>query len=386
MKNVLLAFLKKPTTIVGIVAALMFQLIFSIVWMTGYNGITDNIEKLKVALVNEDQGIGKDIVKNLASTLPFQNASFDSLEKAQQALEHREVHLVVHIPANFSATLQSPDTAKIEYLINESNPAMIKNIMQGVIAKITATVNKEAVKMGTLNLLGQTKIAPEQATQLAEGLSERVVGETNSLNPVKNFAHQMIPMMLVLASYVGAMIMALNMHQSAAELGVQANRWLRFVVRGVINIVASVVIAFVGSSLIMALGGHVDQGFLAMWGFQSLFVMTFLFVAQIFLLLFGPAGMLFNIIMLSMQLVSSGAMVPRELLNGFFYELGKFLPATYAVEGNMNLLFGGPGIQDSSLALVLIMLVSIGIGLLSVAVIPEKKKQSNALPISAMVK
>lgn len=42
MKNVRLAlsnFIKQPSTIAGILTAMMFQLIFSLVWMTGYDGV-----------------------------------------------------------------------------------------------------------------------------------------------------------------------------------------------------------------------------------------------------------------------------------------------------------------------------------------------------------
>ena len=54
--------------------------------------------------------------------------------------------------------------------------------------------------------------------------------------------------------------------------------------------------------------------------------------------------MLFNIAMLSLQLVSSGAIVPRELLSNFYHSISNFFPATYAVNGLMNILFGGPGV------------------------------------------
>src|SRR5690606_19839559 len=131
-------------------------------------------------------------------------------------------------------------------------------------------------------------------------------------------------------------------------------RWQRFGARVVINLVSSVIIALVGTSLVMALGGQSDNGFLAVWGFQALFLLTFMFVSQLFLILFGMGGMLFNIMLLSAQLVSSGAMLPRELLSDFYNSLSWFLPATYAVEGSMNLLFGGPGASHAVFGLLLV--------------------------------
>ncbi|WP_156807447.1 hypothetical protein [Effusibacillus pohliae] len=34
--------------------ALMFQVVFGVVWMTGYDGVSDNVKKLKIAVVNRD--------------------------------------------------------------------------------------------------------------------------------------------------------------------------------------------------------------------------------------------------------------------------------------------------------------------------------------------
>ncbi|MOA28559.1 hypothetical protein D3C78_1495110 [compost metagenome] len=97
-------------------------------------------------------------------------------------------------------------------------------------------------------------------------------------------------------------------------------------------------------------------------------MLTFMFTAQMFLYVFGMAGMLFNIIMLSAQLVSSGAIVPRELLSDFYIKLGEMLPATYAVEGTMNILFGGPSISSDALALLVIAAAALVISVLMVTV------------------
>jgi uncharacterized phage infection (PIP) family protein YhgE len=162
----------------------------------------------------------------------------------------------------------------------------------------------------------------------------------------------MVPMMMVLASYVGAMIMGMNIEQSGMAISASTTRWARFAARSLINVVSAAAVSLVGASLLAALGGQIEAGFLALWGFQFLFLLTFMFVSQMFLYLFGMAGMLFNIMLLSVQLVSSGAMVPRELLNDFYTGLSKLLPATYAVDGNMNILFGGPGVGNDAIALL----------------------------------
>lgn len=115
----------------------------------------------------------------------------------------------------------------------------------------------------------------------------------------------MAPMMMLLASYVGTMIMSMNMAQSSLALAASGmGRWRLFAARNIINAAAAVFVSLIGSSLLLLLGGQAEQGFLALWGFQSLSVLAFILLSQLSLLLFGMGGMLMNILLLSVQLVT----------------------------------------------------------------------------------
>lgn len=362
MRNALQAFMKRPTTWVGILTALMFQVIFSVIWMTGYNGVTDRTDQLRIAIVNEDVAMGQAITANMQENLPFDIVESDSLEKAREELNERDLQMVVYIPADFSQKATDANgQGSLIYYMNESNPALIKSIMSGAATQITAEVNKQAVAIGIQKTLAGANVPEAQATATSASLSERVTSDIQSSNVVQGMNNQMVPMMMVLASYVGAMIMGMNLEQSSMGVAAQAGKWRRFAARSVINVAAAVVVSLVGATLLVSLGGQVEQGFLHLWGFQLLFLLTFMFVSQMFLYLFGMAGMLFNIMLLSAQLVSSGAIVPRELLSDFYTGLGAALPATYAVEGNMNILFGGPGVGSEVTILLLIALVAIAV-------------------------
>lgn len=59
MLQALRALFKKPPVIVGIATALMFQVIFSVIWMTAYSGVNDRTKELTVAIVNEDGELSK---------------------------------------------------------------------------------------------------------------------------------------------------------------------------------------------------------------------------------------------------------------------------------------------------------------------------------------
>lgn len=368
MKQSLQVLMKRPAAKTAIVTALMFQIIFCVIWMTAYNGVTDRVTELKIAVVNEDAGLGKAIAAKLTQELPFETETAATRDGALQRLESREVQLVVALPADFTKQVQTAgQTARIDYYVNESNPQMIKSVMTGVTATITAGANKEAVAGGIQLVLAQQQLPAQQAQAAAQGMAEKVTSKVESLHPVKGMNNQMVPMMLVLASFVGAMIMQMNLQQAAAETGFPEGRWAMFGARAVVNAASALVISALGSALVLALGGQNDAGFISIWLFQSLFLATFMFYSQVFLLLMGAPGMLLNIISLSLQLVTSGAMVPRELLSGFYGGLGEYLPATYAVTGLMNLLFGGPSVADSAGALLLILAVCLALGAAAVA-------------------
>ncbi|WP_282939779.1 ABC transporter permease [Paenibacillus sp. RC67] len=380
MLEALQAYMKKPATIVGIVTAMMFQVIFSIIWMTGYAGVTDNTKHLKIAVVNEDNAMGVKVADQLKANMPFQLLTESSYDTAKQQLEHREVQMVLHIPADFSKQLQTPgQKGQIEYTINESNPALIKSMMQGVANGVTSTVNKEAVAAGAQAVLTQANMPSQQAQGIAQGLAEKVTGQFEYTNPVSGMANQMIPMMLVLASFVGAMIMGMNVQQATMMLGHKVSKWSKFAARMIINVVSSIFIALVGTSLVLSLGGTSAGGFVSMWLFQALFLLTFMLFSQLFLIVFGMAGMLFNITMLSVQLVSSGAMVPRELLSDFYLTLSGYLPATYAVKGIMNILFSGSGAtaEAGSLAVILVVCGALG------AIATGLRREAQAAPARA---
>lgn len=92
------------------------------------------------------------------------------------------------------------------------------------------------------------------------------------------------------------------------------------------------------------------------WFFLFLAFLTFVSLTQLSIVLFGPGRMIFNIILLSLQLVSAGVMVPREMLPLFYEKISAVLPATYVAEALFTITFGGSNIFSDVLALVIILL------------------------------
>ncbi|GIO86892.1 hypothetical protein J25TS5_38240 [Paenibacillus faecis] len=385
MKKSLQAYLKAPQTKVGIITALMFQVIFSLIWMTAYDGVNERVSSFQIAVVNEDGAFGEKLVGGLRQSVPFAWETGLTADEAKQALEDREVQMIMTIPEKFGQTLQTPGQAgTLQYTINGSNASMVKSVMESAAARITESLNRLVSTQAIQTAFQEMALPEAQAGQLAQGLSGKVASQVDVVHPIDGMNNQMVPMMLVLASFVGSMIMGMNLQQAAAGMNPGISGGSRFAARVVLNVGASLLVSLVGTSLVFALGGQAEQGFFIFWMFQSLLVLTFLFFTQMFLLLFGMAGMLFNIAGLSLQLVSSGAMVPRQLLSHFYQAVGDYLPATYAVEGLMNVQFTGAGgaVASDMLRLAVIMGVSLAIGLTAELVKGRKRgpaKESQVL-------
>lgn len=383
MKTAILAYLKKPQTIIAVVVALMAQMIFCAVWMTAYDGVLDRVDRLHIAIVNEDGEFGSNLEKQLQHDLPFEVAPLTA-EQATDGLLKRDVHLILTIPEAFDQALATPGAqAKLGFTLNESNPQLTKSVMQSAIAQITEQVNRNAAMQGTEVVLQQLRMSAEQASQTAQGLVGKVTSDLKALNPVDGMHNQMVPMMLVLASYVGAMMMAMNIHQVSESIGSALSKKQHFAFRSFIIVVAAALISIAGSSFIAALGGQMDSGFGLFWLFHFLTLLTFMFFAQMFLVVFGMAGMFLNMAMLSMQLVTSGTIVPLQMLNGFYQWLGHFLPATYSVEGIMNLQFGGNHTDRDVLLLLVTLLCSLAITAAVTAIKKQPASEKTTIPAPA---
>lgn len=120
------------------------------------------------------------------------------------------------------------------------------------------------------------------------------------------------------------------------------------------------------------------------WFFLFLAFLTFVSLTQLSIVLFGPGGMIFNIILLSLQLVSAGVMVPREMLPLFYEKISAVLPATYVAEAFFTTPFGESNIFSDVLALVIILLSILVLTVLRISFSRIKKADTVEKPKAAL--
>jgi len=98
MKNLYLSLLKTRSVIIGLITAIIFQVLFSIIWITGYDHVTDRIDQFKIIIVNEDSKIGAQVANNLEENLKFKITQSSVLKSAMDKLDDRKVQMVIYIP------------------------------------------------------------------------------------------------------------------------------------------------------------------------------------------------------------------------------------------------------------------------------------------------
>ncbi|PFA21880.1 MULTISPECIES: YhgE/Pip domain-containing protein [Bacillus cereus group] len=371
--NILKQFLKMPGTYIGIVVALAFQLIFFCIWLTAYDGVNERANEMKIAIVNQDANMGSKIGEELKKNLPFQVTKEKSMETAKREMDKHSYDMIIEIPASFSKNISEKGKTDLNFHINQANSMMAKQMMEGVAKQVHDNVNKEISNYKRQIVTGKLQDMSPENIEVIKSLTGDSVGFTvYKVHNAEGFSVNMVPLMIVLASFVGAMVMSVELSKVAKEVG---GDWSNFLSRQAINGIVSILLACITIGLMKGFQVESQETIGNVWLFQAIVFFAFLSLTQMFLVLFGNAGMLFNIISLSLQLVSSGVIVPHAMLSKTYQTIGELFPATYAAEGYFAIVFGGGDLKGNIISLLFIIVVTQIVALIAVGVSIVLKKR-----------
>src|SRR5262249_35136781 len=163
----------------------------------------------------------------LASQLPFKLITDVDLANAQEELENRDLHMIIHIPENFTEKLTAEgEQAPLDFYINQSNPAMVASSMQQVATQLTTTLNQQFAVQNAEQLFTAHNMPEEQAKALAAGIATKLAAEVDLTNPIPTgMQNQVAPMFLSMVSVVGAMIFAMLSTGAAKSLVPTLGKW-----------------------------------------------------------------------------------------------------------------------------------------------------------------
>ncbi|SEE59464.1 putative membrane protein [Arthrobacter alpinus] len=159
----------------------------------------------------------------------------------------------------------------------------------------------------------------------------------------KSFGEGFAPFFIALATFVGALISWLLLRAMPTRALAAGASGLRTVMTGLLPALA------IGLGQVVIMMGVLLWGLdmqpaypLAMAAFIYLTTVAFLALQQMFIIVLGTAaGRVLSLVLLMLQLSSSGGTYPVETTPGFFQALHPYMPASYVVSGLRELMTGG---------------------------------------------
>lgn len=182
VKNELLGILHNRMLLISIIGVMTIPLLYSATYLWAFWDPYGHLERLPVAVVNNDQGavyngqkltLGDDLVKQLKEKGSFK-WSFVSEKQADQGLEDQDYYLKIEIPKDFSenaTTLQSKKPQKLQliYTANEGYNYLSSKIGDSAIEKIKEEVAAKVSKTYAESIFNNIKTAAKGFKQAGDG-------------------------------------------------------------------------------------------------------------------------------------------------------------------------------------------------------------------------
>lgn len=336
-------FLKTRGAIASIFMGIFYSVAMLGIFLPGYAAIPGNIDKLPVAIVNDDAGeYGATVADQLQENLPFDTTTSLTNKQALHDLEENELALVVHIPETFSADMQNGETSSsIDFTINEAGATVVSSTMNSIVTEINNQLSAQFSQQTAQGVLMNFNVPEEQASALAEQIETAYVGNVVSINEVPDgMNNNMLPMFLTMAGYVGAMIAAMQLVAAFKESRGKASKTRLFLyVQGTALLIA-VVSALAAAGITYLVNEPGGELFFSLTGQQILNYMVCFNFTAILIFLVGEGGMILNLPILLVQTLANGATITRDMMYWPYEWMSYISPMYYSVQAYYANMYG----------------------------------------------
>ncbi|MDC7952550.1 YhgE/Pip domain-containing protein [Liquorilactobacillus mali] len=394
MKNIG-KFLCSKWTLGSLLVVLFYGMCMVGIYFSGYKVVPKKLNNLPVAVVNQDTQSYK-LKKQLVRQLPFKHVKYHySLKKAKEKLRNKKIYLIVDIPTNFQKNVTKGEKANLHFYVNEANPMTAVSGMENVANTIGATVeNKITQKRGkaifTAVQLKQLKAqltkavqeSPQQAqaiqtkgTTTAKGIKRQannlyspqnggISYKLHKINKVKSgMNHTMAPFFLSLAFYIGSMIGALVLYLSFSEFVYKVGKLKTYGLSELAMLLIAIIAPVCILGIATWLNNFSSTEFMNLWlshGLELFAAMNFNFI---FNLLLGQLGIMINVPIMMIQIVSGAGLIPKLILPPFFKFMSIISPTYYAIQADFSILGDRLDIGHHLISLIYLSVVTIIISL-----------------------
>jgi uncharacterized phage infection (PIP) family protein YhgE len=377
---------KNRLFMLGLAVPLVFQIIYLCIAIPAIKDGNNRMTDFKVAIVNEDQTLGKEVTAQLIRVLPFKVTEFADLNGSLKSMNDSDFNMVMYIAPDFTAKIQAGG-ARVAYYINQSVPSMTKQAMEKVAGNINLTLNenvfgkiRDSIKQHAGQTLSQSGLPASALAQISGSLSAAfdslkytlIESDLQKINNADGFAQTVMPFFIFLTYFIGCIVMTILHTMVNKSLGTEISRGKILVTQLVVDIIVALIIPCVVVGLAAAFGIPFSLGLGPVWLLLTVGFLALLFSIQMFTNWFGIAGLAIVPILFPLQLVSSGLIYAREILPAFYSSIGNYLPAGYFGDGMLKTFYGNLSISKD----IWVLLLMAGICLVVSALTLFKKEKT----------
>ncbi|TCZ69943.1 ABC transporter permease [Paenibacillus albiflavus] len=366
-------FLKTKGAIAAMFMGIFYAIAMLAIFLPGYSAIPGNVDKLPIAIVNDDAGeYGGKIASQLENNLPFKNIETDiTNDKALEDLEKNDLALVIHIPETFSTDLLKGETSSsIDFTINEAGATTVSSTMKSVVTEINNQLSAQFSQQTAQGVLMNFNIPQDQAAELAKKIESTYVGNVITINKIPaGMNNNMLPMFLTMAGYTGAMIGAMQLVSAFRDSRTKASKKRLFTYVQLTALVIAAVSSLAGTGIAYLINGPSGSLFFSIAGQQILNYMVCFNFTAVLVFLVGEGGMVLNLPILLIQTLANGATMSREMMYKLYEWMSHISPMYYSVQGYYAKLYGSISPSPFIWSMVAVGAIAMLINILIVAFI-----------------
>lgn len=180
---------KKTRKYAIISAVILIPLVYSFFYLYAFWDPYSKLQKLPVAVVNEDMGaaingeernIGSEIIDNLKTNDNLKWVFTDE-QDAKQGLLNRKYYAEIYLPKDFSLKISSADKEKktegiIVYRVNEKRNFLASQVLNRAILEVKDNISRDITKEIVSAMVMEIRQMPEDLKTLNDGLNEMYDG------------------------------------------------------------------------------------------------------------------------------------------------------------------------------------------------------------------
>lgn len=154
----------------------------------------------------------------------------------------------------------------------------------------------------------------------------------------------------------------------------ELSSWQIFFHKQWLNLMASMLYPLVIILVLNSFGVKIVAKYVILWLFLTVAFYTFSMFIQVFLDLFKFIGVGLLALLLLVQILASGIILPPELVTIYYTWASPILPATYFTDGILGIFYSDTSIGNALISLTIFSVISIMISLIYFAIQSRRGK------------